>query len=158
MDTREVELGLRKALDYIFMLSVVGLYIMNGFCLKDAFSGLLRVFFLNHFNDLICPFFILAFSDILLIKARRPIGSLTHIYAIMLPAAFIWECFAPLINAESVADPIDFICYLIGAFAFWFTMQTVFRLLQASPFQKPDKTAQASFLETRLSVPWRRIS
>lgn len=90
------------------------IYLINKLFLIRHVSGFFGYFCRCHLNDLVCPLFFLGVSQIMLIWAEHEIHSYKFCVLLGMAAGFIWEYFAPLINANAVSDPIDLLCYFVG--------------------------------------------
>lgn len=101
------------------MILVLCLYLINNCILKIHSAGALHIFLCSHFNDLLCPLFLLSYANLLLLTVGREIRQLRWMMLICLVASFVWEWGAPLIKPHAVADPVDVVCYLLGSMIYW---------------------------------------
>ncbi len=109
--------------DFIVILSVAMLYSLNNLIFKDASGGGARAFFVSHFNDLICPFGFFSACNFLVGFLGRRLTKLMEILPIILAAGFVWEFVTPFVKDTSVADAVDFYCYVIGALLYWLMLE-----------------------------------
>lgn len=118
MERREAEIfGKKKAAKkHIFCIcAALFLFLCNNLVLKKISGGDLNRFFRWHFNDLICPLFFLGYCQIVWIWIKDEVRSYPLLIAAAMSARLVWEYFAPLINPKAVSDPLDLLCYFIGA-------------------------------------------
>ena len=113
-----------RPLNAILIVSVLFLYFLNNSVLKNITTGIVYEYCVCYLNDLICPLFFLAYSNLLLITVRKELTSLRSILLVSIPAGLIWEFVAPLMKSSSVTDPIDLICYLLGSLIYWWILKT----------------------------------
>lgn len=111
-----------RPINLTLIICVSILYFINNTVLKLCTTGHLQLFFICHFNDLICPLFFLSYSNLLLITIQRELTKIKGIVLLCLIAGLIWEYFTPLIKPSSVSDIVDIICYLVGASLYWFLL------------------------------------
>jgi hypothetical protein len=90
-------------------------YIINNLLIKRVAIGFWGVFFYGYFNDIICPILFMSYVNLLLMTRGKRIVSFGKIMAIGLCTGLFWELFSPVINASSVKDPMDLLCYLAGS-------------------------------------------
>ncbi len=109
----------KRPLNIILIFGVGALYLINNSYLKVHTTGVLQAFFIGYFNDLICPLFLLSYSNLLLLAVDRELTHLWAICVITVISGCIWEFAAPLVKKTSVTDPMDIVCYIIGAIAYW---------------------------------------
>lgn len=103
----------RIYIDLTVTLCVIILYIVNNRIIKKSNIA----FFLYYFNDFLCPFFVLAFVNIIMWFYGKQVTKLWKMIVLMILCGFLWECYS--INPKAVADPIDMICYIGGAIGYW---------------------------------------
>ena len=94
-------------------------YCLNKLILIDNSKGAIHYFLMCYLNDLMAPIFVLAISSMIFQCIGYELNRFSVIMAIGLFAALIWEFVIPMFKAESVTDPIDFLCYIIGAGVFY---------------------------------------
>lgn len=69
----------REPINLILILTVLLLYMFNNLFLKTHTHGLIQMFFICHFNDLICPLFFIGYSNLLLGCLNKKIKKLSRI-------------------------------------------------------------------------------
>ena len=112
--------SIRKRPDNLMLLIlVVFAYWINNLFLKEHSGGLLRVFFIGYFNDLICPLFFFSYANMLLITVGKEIARLWVICLVSLCTSCVWEFVAPLMKPSSTTDPLDIFCYITGGVVYW---------------------------------------
>lgn len=106
---------MRKILyiDIIIVTCIFVLYITNNKIIKKTEI----TFFLNYFNDCMCPIFLLAFTNIIMWFNGKYISRLWQMLLLIGLCGIFWEFYS--LNKNSVADPMDMICYLVGAMGYW---------------------------------------
>lgn len=109
----------KRPINVILPIFVVSIYLFNNIFLKEHSSGVLKLFFVGYFNDLICPLFFFSYANILLITVNKEITRLWVISLVGLCASCVWEFVAPLIKSSSTTDPLDIICYVTGGVVYW---------------------------------------
>ena len=74
-----------------------------------------------HLHDLMAMPILLGWID-LIVDHRSPVArhftSPAAAALLTLVGIVVWEVLDPLVDAESVADPVDALCYVAGAFAY----------------------------------------
>ena len=98
---------------------IVAIYILNKKVLINTYKGEESVFLKDYLNDLMAPVFVLLISSIVLRLAGYELNKFWMVMLIGLFAAIVWEFLIPLINQNSVTDPKDLICYMIGALVYY---------------------------------------
>ena len=66
----------KRPVNLMLLILVVFAYWINNLFLKEHSGGLLRVFFIGYFNDLICPLFFFSYANMLLITVGKEIARL----------------------------------------------------------------------------------
>lgn len=61
----------KRPVNLMLLILVVFAYWINNLFLKEHSGGLLRVFFIGYFNDLICPLFFFSYANMLLITVGK---------------------------------------------------------------------------------------
>lgn len=115
----------KRPINLILIASVSSMYLFNNLFLKEHSSGLLRIFFVCYFNDLICPLFFFSYANLLLITVNKEISCLWGVCLISLCTSCVWEFVAPLIKPSSTTDPLDIVCYLTGGIAYWIILRYI---------------------------------
>ena len=110
---------MQKPINLFLMFIVLFLYLLNNLYLKGHTEGCIQRFLLCYFNDLICPLFFIAYSNLLLISVNREIKKLKWIMTFGFCSGLIWEFVAPLIKPSSVTDILDLLFYTVGTFMYW---------------------------------------
>ncbi len=98
------------------------LYLANNLCFKKITTGNFHTFMNGYFNDLICPFFLLSYANILLLCVGNELRKLHWILLFMFVAGCIWEFAAPLFKPTAVTDIWDLVCYICGGFLYWIVL------------------------------------
>ena len=109
----------KKPINLVLMIIVLFLYFLNNTYLKVHTVGFVQKFLICHFNDLICPLFFVAYSNLLLISVNRELKKLKWIMIFGFCSGLIWEFVAPLIKPSSVTDILDLLFYTLGTFLYW---------------------------------------
>ena len=112
-------------INIILIITVLALYFLNNTYFKHATSGIVQHMFICHFNDLICPSFLMSYANLLLLTVGKRVVSLKGILFIIIPAGLIWEFFAPFIKPSTTTDLYDLLCYVIGGVLYYFIVKTV---------------------------------
>lgn len=109
----------KRPVNLMLLILVVFAYWINNLFLKEHSGGLLRVFFIGYFNDLICPLFFFSYANMLLITVGKEIARLWVICLVSLCTSCVWEFVAPLMKPSSTTDPLDIFCYITGGVVYW---------------------------------------
>lgn len=109
----------KRPINLILIIFVISAYLFNNLFVKEHSSGLLRLFFVGYFNDLICPLFFFSYANMLLITVNKEISLLWVTCLISLCTSCVWEFVAPLMKPSSTTDPLDIVCYVIGGIMYW---------------------------------------
>ena len=109
----------KRPVNLMLLILVVFAYWINNLFLKEHSGGLLRVFFIGYFNDLICPLFFFSYANMLLITVGKEIARLWVICLVSLCTSWVWEFVAPLMKPSSTTDPLDIFCYITGGVVYW---------------------------------------
>ena len=72
-----------------------------------------------HFNDLICPVFLLSYSNLLLITVNKEIRRLKWLMMLGISSGLVWEFVAPIIKTTSTTDAVDLFFYTLGSGLYW---------------------------------------
>lgn len=112
-------------INIILIVSVLALYYFNNTYLKHATSGIVQRMLICHFNDLMCPLFLMSYANLLLLTIGIKVISLKGILFIVIPAGLIWEFFAPFIKPSTTTDLYDLLCYVIGGGLYYFIVKFV---------------------------------
>jgi len=107
----------------ISILAAIVVYMLNTFILKQHTSGIVLSFCRCYLNDLICPFFILAYARGVLAWAGIKTESFWQILLIGTIFGLFFELIGPIINSRSVSDPFDFLCYCLGTILYFFAIK-----------------------------------
>ncbi len=111
----------RIYIDFIVIACVIIPYIINNGVIKNTGIS----FFLYYFNDCLCPFFVLAFVNVVLWFYGKQITKLWKMIIVMILCGVLWEFYS--INPKAVADPVDILCYISGAIGYWCIKNTYLR-------------------------------
>ena len=109
----------KRPVNLMLLILVVFAYWIKNLFLKEHSGGLLRVFFIGYFNDLICPLFFFSYANMLLITVDKEIARLWVICLVSLCTSCVWEFVAPLMKPSSTTDPLDIFCYITGGVVYW---------------------------------------
>lgn len=100
---------------------VCAIYASTKLTIKEALlDDWLAIFLSGYFLDMVAPFALFAFSNAIFSLFAFRVIRLKPILLICSIAGFVWEVIAPRIVPWSIADPIDFIMYMLGGFLYWF--------------------------------------
>ncbi len=109
----------KRPINPILMLISVALYFVNNFYIKPNTSGVVHVFFVSFFNDILCPLLFLGYSNMLLITVGKEITKLWMLVLFCFFSGCIWEFVAPLLKKGAITDYCDLNCYVMGAVIYW---------------------------------------
>ena len=101
------------------MIFVSGLYLANNLIIKPNSDGILHMFFCCYFNDLICPLFFFAYTNMLLLTVDKELTNFWAICGMGVVVSVAWEYGAPYLKPSSVSDPVDIVCYIAGSVLYW---------------------------------------
>lgn len=97
----------------------VSIYCLNYYIFKPCLEGKIGYFCKCYLNDLVCPLFFFAISNCLLKIINKRIVGFRAIILFGLLMSFFWEYIGPVLNRNSVSDPIDIIFYMTGSVLYW---------------------------------------
>lgn len=129
MRENDYNLRLLKAAIFKRKINLVGIaialcvYVINKACLIPYTHGSFNYFCRCYLNDLVCPLFFLGYCQILLIWIDREIKSYWKCMLLIMIAGCVWEYGAPFINAKSVSDVWDLVCYFVGGMVYLLLMK-----------------------------------
>lgn len=106
---------------------VLFLYSLNNLVLKKYTHGVIQIFLICHFNDLICPLFFISFSNLPLIVVNKDIKKLKTIMLFGFCSGMKLEFVAPIINHRSVTDILGLLFYIIGSSLYWCSIKVFFK-------------------------------
>lgn len=109
----------RKPINFILIFLIIALFQLNNHFLKGHTQGMLHEFLQCHFNDFMCPFWILGYSNFLLAFKGKEIRRLWAVELFCLVTGLVWEYVAPFLKESSVSDWKDLLCYLLGGVGYW---------------------------------------
>lgn len=112
----------RSAFDIAVLLIAAALYALNAAFLKPAFAGVpAGVFFAGYFNDILGGAAFLAYTNALvcLYDPRRRLRRFVSCVAYISCCGLFWEFAAPCFVADSTADVLDLVAYVVGAVLYW---------------------------------------
>ena len=115
----------KRPLNLVLVIVVIGLYMTNNIIIKPNTDGLIHIFFVSYFNDLLCPYFFLGYANMLLITCNKEMDKLFIILLVMGIAGAVWELGAPYLKEGSVTDIGDYACYMLGAIGYWLLLKKV---------------------------------
>ncbi len=101
------------------MILFLIIYILNKTCITNLVEGTAWIFCKYYLDDLICLLIVLPYIEILLIIINQEINSFLGIFIVSIICAIIWELIIPSVKPDSISDPIDFLCYIIGGIIYW---------------------------------------
>ena len=107
------------ALNVTALLIVAAVYATNSYILKPRLNDW---FVHSYLNDLFAMPFILAYSNLLILLARRPdlaFVSPLPIVVLTIGCAAVWELWAPCVKPSAVFDGFDILAYAIGSCAYY---------------------------------------
>lgn len=113
----------KRKINLVEMTTAICVYIINKACLIPYTQGQLNYFCRCYLNDLVCPLFFLGYCQILLIWIDHEIKSWWKCMLLIMVAGCIWEYGAPFINAKSVSDVWDLVCYFVGGMVYFLFMK-----------------------------------
>lgn len=101
------------------IISVAILYAINKFAIKPNVVGVAFKFFNGHFNDLLAPVMLLAWSNILLAPINKRVTGIILICGFAFIVGLIWEFVTPIYKPSVTSDWWDVLCYVIGGMVYW---------------------------------------
>ena len=111
----------RRPVNIYCIIGSLFLYGINQVLLKNILSGVPGMVCNCYFNDLLCPLFFIAFTELVLLWDGVEIRSFWLMQILIICCGLIWEYVIPRTNA--VADPRDLICYSVGAALYYALMR-----------------------------------
>lgn len=109
----------KRPVNILLMIFVSGLYLANNLIIKPNSDGILHMFFCCYFNDLICPLFFFAYTNMLLLTVDKELTNFWAICGMGVVVSVAWEYGAPYLKPSSVSDPVDIVCYIAGSVLYW---------------------------------------
>ena len=109
----------KRPVNLMLLILVDFAYWINNLFLKEHSGGLLRVFFIGYFNDLICPLLFFSYANLLLNSVGKEFARLWVICLVSLCTSCVWEFVAPLMKPSSTTAPLDIFCYITGGVVYW---------------------------------------
>lgn len=109
----------KRPINILLMIFVSGLYLANNLIIKPNSGGILHMFFCCYFNDLICPLFFFAYTNMLLLTIDKELTNFWAICGMGVIVSVAWEYCAPYLKSSSVSDPVDIVCYMAGSVMYW---------------------------------------
>ena len=116
----------QRPINGVLMAAAALLYLLNNLVFKNIDQPILHEFFAGYFNDLMCPLFILPYSNMLLLTVDKELKKLPYILLLCLGGSVIWELLAPLYKEGSVRDVWDVACYLFGGLLYWILLKAAY--------------------------------
>lgn len=103
--------------------AVAILYAANNAALSaHAVPDMFEPFASGHLNDVLAPFGFLSLTNAIYAMMGHGVCRLAPTMALAALASAVWEGLAPLVFPESVSDPLDVVCYFVGAMLYWMTV------------------------------------
>lgn len=115
----------KRPLNIILMFVSVSLYSVNNLIIKKNTDGLIYIFFVSYFNDLLCPYFFLSYANLLLITSQKEMTKIRILLPVCMAAGCVWEFLAPYMKKGSVTDVGDLVCYFVSTIGYWALLQKV---------------------------------
>ena len=103
---------------YLVIISF-SVYCLNQLFFKAQTNGWIHYLLQCHFNDVLAGLLLMSYSNFLLSIHEKAITKLHQIILYCLLVGLFWEYVIPLIKTNSVSDPIDILCYIIGGMIYW---------------------------------------
>lgn len=123
--TRQICNVLKNEKFNLSLIIVFGeLYLINKIFLSYLSIPYLNYFFRCYFNDLICPLVFLPIVNIILAFEKYKVSRFVHLLSVGFTAGLFWEYVAPLFVKDSVSDPIDLCCYVLGTIFYWMALKS----------------------------------
>ena len=97
-----------------------------------------------HLHDLMAMPILLGWIDLIMdhgSPAARFYGRTRFSVALTLIGAFVWEVVVPMIDPRSVPDPVDALCYVVGAIAYLALRRRVARTIVGTKTMRPCITS-----------------
>ena len=114
-----VESAKKRPINLVLIGLVICAYWLNNSFLKVHSEGIVQMFLICYFNDLICPLFFFSYANLLLLTVKKEIRKLWVVISISICTSFVWEFVAPFIKPSSTTDPLDILCYVTGGIVYW---------------------------------------
>ncbi len=100
------------------------LYLINKIFLSDLNIPYLSYFLKCYCNDLICQLVFLPIVNIILAFGKYKVSRFVHLLSVGFTVGLFWEYVAPLFVEDSVSDPIDLCCYVLGTIFYWIALKS----------------------------------
>lgn len=102
----------------IFFMAVL-LHFMNTFIFLNINNSTLHYFFSCYFDDLLAPILLLSYVNLLLSIYNKKIYTLRYLILFILLVSIVWEYLIVYVKPDSVSDPFDMLCYVLGTIIYW---------------------------------------
>lgn len=102
-------------------VSIIVLYFLNRLVSPILPPSLFKLFLACYFNDMLCGFLIVAYSNFILsfYRGNFYLRKLWHIGLLVLVCGLFWEFVTPVFRQSSIGDPLDIVAYLAGGGVYW---------------------------------------
>jgi hypothetical protein len=102
----------------IFFTCVI-LHLMNVLVFLKINNSSLHYFFSGYFDDLLAPILLLSYVNLILSIYNKKIYTLRYLILFILLVSIVWEYLVVYIKPDSVSDPLDILCYILGTIIYW---------------------------------------
>lgn len=102
----------------IFFTCVI-LHLMNVLVFLKINNSSLHYFFSGYFDDLLAPILLLSYVNLILSIYNKKIYTLRYLILFILLVSIVWEYLVVYIKPNSVSDPFDILCYVLGTIIYW---------------------------------------
>jgi len=102
----------------IFITCVI-LHFMNVLVFLKINNSSLHYFFSCYFDDLLAPILLLSYVNLLLSIYNKKLYTLRYLILFILLVSIVWEYLVVYIKPNSVSDPFDILCYVLGTIIYW---------------------------------------
>lgn len=102
----------------IFILSIL-LFNFNELIFSNLYNPKLHYFFNSYFNDLLAPFLLFSYINLLLSIIDKELYSFKYLFLIIILCSFLWEYLVLFLKPTAISDPLDILFYFSGTFIYW---------------------------------------
>ena len=102
-------------------VSIIVIYFLNRLVSPILPQSLFKQFLTCYFNDMLCGFLIVAYSNFILsfYRGNFYLRKLWQISFLVLACGLFWEFVTPVFRQSSIGDPLDIAAYLAGGGMYW---------------------------------------
>lgn len=115
----------KRKYDIFSIIVGFSLYFFNNLVIKKYTTGIVHLFFIGYFNDILSTIIFFSCTNICLSIIYKEIYKLKHLILITIFLSFMWEYVAIFINPSSTPDYYDVIAYMYGT-VFYYKINNLF--------------------------------